>query len=88
MAVDDRMQAETSRCVVVDLAWKPEADADHLTIASALQCIASPELPVAVLVHTWLSAAAASDFLPGGWILSRGITTMPPPQSAVATTGP
>jgi hypothetical protein len=47
-----------------------------------------PELLVAVLVHTWLSAAAASNFLPGGWVLSRGITTMPPPQKAVAITGP
>jgi hypothetical protein len=62
--VDDQMQVKISRCVAVDLAYKPRADANHFTIACACQRTASVRLSIAVLVSTWLIIAAASSVLP------------------------
>src|SRR3954454_18149158 len=58
------MQVKISRCVAVDLAYKPRADANHFTIACACQRTASVRLSIAVLVSTWLIIAAASSVLP------------------------
>jgi hypothetical protein len=71
------MQVEISRCVAVDLACEPRADANHFTIACACQCTASVRLSVAVLVSTWLIIAAASSVLPARQGLSRSNSATP-----------